>query len=163
MTRRPDLISRASIREYLSEKISLAVFADDENINFSGVLEFCGVYKLNRPYVIAHDKNLREELKNLCPGAKILGLKSFSKILESSTDALIIKISGGADINSCHTLEIKRRCLEHDGEIIFVFAQNDSELDEIDGLKCYLHESGINLPLNMKIAIALDRLLGVRN
>lgn len=163
LTRRPDLISRASIREYLSEKISLVVVADDENINFSGVLELCGVYKLNRPYFVARDKNLREKLKNLCPEAKILGQVGFRKILESSADALIIKISGGADINSCHTLEIKRRCLEHDGEIIFVFAQNDSDFDGIDGLKCYLHERDINLPLNIKIGIALDRLLGIRS
>ena len=161
LTRRPDLISRASIREYLSEKISLALITEDKNFDFSGILELSEFYKLSRPYVIAHEKTLREELKTSCQGAKILG--SFKKILESAADALIVKISGGAEINSCHTLEIKRRCLEHEGGIIFVFAQNDSQLDEINGLKCYLHERDINLPLNIKIGIALDRLLGVRN
>jgi len=161
LTRRPDLISRASIREYLSEKISLALLADDKNLNLSGVFEICEFYKLGRPYVIAHEKTLREELKTSCQGVKILG--SFKKLASDSTNALIIKISGGADLNSCHTLEIKRRCLEHEGEIIFVFAGNDSQLDEINGLKCYLHENDINLPLNIKIGIALDRLLGFKN
>ena len=162
LTRRPDLISRASIREYLAEKVNLALLVVDKNFDFSGILELSEIYKLGRPYVIAHDKTLREAIKKeICQGAKVLG--SFRKILESATNALIVKISDGAEINSLHTLEIKRRCLEHDGEIIFVFAQNDSSLDEIDGFKGYLHERDINLPLNIKIGIALDRLLGVRN
>ncbi|MBR1486389.1 MAG: hypothetical protein IJ597_03940, partial [Synergistaceae bacterium] len=165
LTRRPDLISRASIREYLSDDVKIAIQIEnaDENLNLSGVTEFCEFYKLSRPYVIAQSKNLREELKekNICQGAKILG--SFKKLLESTTNALIIKISGGADLNSHHNLEIKRSCLEYDGEIIFVFSQNDSELNELDGIKCYLHERDINLPLNLKIGIALDRLLGVRS
>jgi len=163
LTRRPDLISQASIREYLAEKINLAIFVENENFNFSGILELSEIYKLGRPYVIANDKNLREELKKICPGAKILGLRSFRELLESSANALIVKISGGSKINSFRTLEIKRRCLEHDGEIIFVFAQNDLMLDEISGLTGYLYESEINFPLNIKIGIALDRLLGSRS
>ena len=161
LTRRPDLISRASIREYLTEKISLALLIENENFDFSGILELSEIYKLGRPYVIAHDKELRENVKKICSGAKISG--SFRKILESATNALIVKISDGAGANSFHTLEIKRRCLEHDGEIIFVFAQNDSELNELDGLTGYLHERYINIPLNIKVGIALDRLLGVRS
>ena len=161
LTRRPDLISRASVREYLTEKINLAVLIEDENFDFSGIINLCEFYKLGRPYVIAHNKELRESVKKICQGVKILG--SFGKILETCENALIIKISDGAEVNSFHSLEAKRMCLEHDGEIIFVFAQNDLGLDEIDGIKCHLHERDINLPLNVKIGTALDRLLGVRN
>ena len=164
LTRRPDLISRASIREYLSEKVNLALFVEDENFNFSGVLELCEVYKLGRPYVIADNKDLRENIKKICPGAKVLG--SFKKLFENlNQNALIVKISGGAKINSSHTLEIKRRCLEHEGEIIFMFAQNDldSRFEEVDGVAGYIYENDIEIPLNIKIGIMLDRLLGVRN
>ena len=163
LTRRPDLISRASIREYLAEKISLAILVEDKNFDFSGVNKLCEVYKLGRPFVIAKSKTLRDEVKEICTGTKILGLKSLRELLKASENSLIIKISGGAGVNAFHSLEVKRRCLEHNGEIIFVLAQNDSSLDEIEGLKCYLHESDINLPLNIKIALALDRLQGVRN
>ena len=165
LTRRPDLISRASIREYLSEKVSVAIKIEDSNINLSGVVELCEAYKLGRPFVVAHDKTLREDVKKICPGAKVLG--SFRKVLEKSEgNVLIVKTSGGAVINSLHTLEIKRRCLEHDGEIIFVFAQNDSGLDELNErneITGYLYERDIKIPLDLQIGIALDRLLGNRN
>ena len=162
LTRRPDLISRASVREYLSDNVRIAIQIDDANINLSGVTELCEAYKLGRPFVIAHNKELRDDVKKICPGAKILG--SFKRLREDfSEDALIIKISGGARKNSLHSLEIKRKCLEHDGEIIFVFTQNDSGLEEIDGITCYLYERDINIPLSLRIGIALDRLLGSRN
>lgn len=161
LTRRPDLILRASIREYLSEKIKLALIVNDENFNMSGVFQLCEAYKLGRPYLIADNKDLRERIKKIYPGAKVLG--SVRKIIETAENALVIKISGGAEKNSLHSLEIKRKCLEHDGEIFFVFAQEDLMLKDISGIVGYLYESDIKIPLNMKIGIALDRLLGVRS
>ena len=161
LTRRPDLISRASIREYLSDKVRLALIIEDENFNMSGVSELCEAYKLGRPYLIAADKDLREKVKRIYPGAKILG--SIKKLLETAENALIIKIYGRAEENSLHSLEIKRKCLEHNGEIFFVFAQDNSRLKEIEGITCYLYENDMEIPLNIKIGIALDRLLGVRS
>ena len=161
LTRRPDLISRASIREYLSDKINLAVVINDDGFDMSGVSGLCGAYRLGRPYLIAADKELRGRVKEIYPGAKVLG--SVKKLLEQSENALVIKISGGAEKNSLHSLEIKRKCLEHDGEIFFIFAQDDAELNNISGVAGYLYENALEIPLNIKIGIALDRLLGVRS
>ncbi len=161
LTRRPDLISRASVREYLSEKVSTALIVNDENFNVSGMIELCNAYKLGRPYLIAYEKELREKLKKICPNAKIIG--SVKKLIENFENALVIKIFEKAEANSLHSLEIKRKCLEHEGEIIFIFAQDDSELKDIKGTAGYLYENDINIPLNIKIGIALDRLLGMRN
>ena len=161
LTRRPDLISRASVREYLSEKINAALLLEDDSADISGLMEMFSAYRLGRLQVIARDKELRENFKRRFPGAKILG--SFKKLLETGSNVLAVKISCGAVKNSLHMLEIKRRCLEHDGEIIFVFAQNDSGLEELGGITGYLYDSEVNIPLNLKIGIALDRLLGVRS
>ncbi len=64
-----------------------------------------------------------------------------------------------------HSLELKRRCLEHEGEIIFLFADDESNFYNVQGLAGYLYEAGqeiINVPLNILIGTALDRLLGKR-
>ena len=134
---------------------------EDDSADISGLTEMFSAYRLGRLQVIAHDKELRENFKRRFPGAKILG--SFKKLLETGSNVLAVKISCGAVKNPLHMLEIKRRCLEHDGEIIFVFAQNDSGLEELGGITGYLYDSEVNIPLNLKIGIALDRLLGVRS
>ena len=163
LTRRPDLISRASIREYLSNGVNIAVILDNADLNLHGLKELCDVYSLGRPFLIAQSHELREAAKKICPDAKILG--SFEKIKKlSGDDALIIKVLGGARKNSFHSLEIKRKCLEYEaGKIIFVFAQNESALEKISGTSGYIYEIEKNIPLNIKIGIALDRFLGIRN
>ena len=161
LTRRPDLIARASIREYLSDKVGLALIADDEACDMSGVFELCEAYKLGRPCVVAGSKELRERVKSAYPGAKVFG--SVKRLLEGSRDAMVVKVLGAAETNSLHSLEVKRRCLEHDGDIFFVFARDASRLRDIAGVACWLYEDDVAIPLNMKIGIALDRLLGVRS
>ena len=158
MTRRPDLISRASIRDYLSEKVSLAVIADNENVNLCGLNELCRAYDLGRYYIIANDHDLREKLKNFYPDSKIIG--NVSRL--QSENILIVKIHAGSGKNLLHSLEVKRRCLEHDGEILFLFADDESRLDNLGGIAGYIYETALNVPLNILIGTALDRLLGKR-
>lgn len=168
LTRRPDLISRASIREYISDGINLAVLVenDSENLSGLGLNELCKAYDLGRPFLIAKTRELRENLKKLYPEAKILGhLENlYEKI---NDDVLVIKIFSEPVKNSLHSLEIKRRCLEHKGKIIFVFAENEdrlfcSEELKVEGLLCYIHSEKLKVPLNVMIGITLDRLLGRR-
>ncbi|MBQ6002393.1 MAG: hypothetical protein IJL18_06030, partial [Synergistaceae bacterium] len=67
--------------------------------------------------------------------------------------------------NSLHCLEVKRKCLEHDGGILLVFAENDRVTDENDEnniLSGYLFSEDSDLPMSILIGIALDRLLGKR-
>lgn len=166
LTRRPELLSRASISEYISEGVSLAVFVGSENVNLSGLSELCKAFNISRPYVIAHTRELRGMMKGLCPEAKILGnpekLKEFL-----DTNALIVKVFGGAKNNSLHSLEVKRKCLEHDGSVMLVFSDDENFLEglrlgENKVISGYIYEKDFDVPLNVKIGIALDRLLGKR-
>lgn len=160
LTRRPDLISRASIREYLSEGVGIAVIVDDENFNLSGISELCRAYDLGRVFVVARSHELREKIKNLYPEAKLIG--NIEKLSENYS--LIVKVFSEVQKNSLHSLEIKRRCLEHEGKILFVFSENESRLEEINiqGLSSYIYSENIKVPLNVFIGITLDRFLGKR-
>lgn len=167
LIRRPDLISRASIREYLSDGIKIAIFVEnveDENFNLSGVSELCKAYDLGRFYVIAKNRELREKIKISYPEAKILG--NFAKVIEDdiNKNLLIVKVFEKARRNSLHSLEVKRRCLEHKGRILFVFSENENRLEElnIQGLSSFMYDENMNVPLNIKIGITLDRFLGRR-
>ena len=153
VTRRPDLIARASVREYISGRVNAAVLACDD-MNLSGVQELCGAYGLGRLYVVAETREKRERAKKLCPEAKI-----FAKLPD---DLLKVKVFAGARKNALHSLEIKRRCLEHDGAVVFVFSDDESRLEGLEGISGYLYEEDVNFPLNIKIGIALDRFLGKR-
>ncbi len=80
----------------------------------------------------------------------------------SGGGVLTVKVFTGAVKNSLHSLEIRRRCLEHDGDVLFVFAEDDAELEGMAGVCGYLYESDIALPVNVKAGIALDKFLGRR-
>lgn len=163
LTRRPELLSRASIRAYIADSINLAVFTEDEGVNLSGVNELCGAFGLGRAYVIAHTRELRTLMKSLYPEAKILGsMEKLKEIIDERT--LIIKVFAGARVNSMHSLEVKRRCVEHEGGILLMFADNDEVLESmrIEAISGYICEESLSVPLNVKIGIALDRLLGKR-
>lgn len=158
ISRRPDLLSRAAIREYLTDGARAAFILKDRRSDFSGVSELCRAYDLGRPYVIAHTKELRDAAKAAFPEAKVLaGTREIA-----GDDVLTVKVFTGARTNSLHSLEIRRRCLEHDGAVLFVFAEDESELEGLAGVSGYLYEHDMNIPLNVKAGIALDKFLGKR-
>lgn len=160
LTRRPDLISRASIREYLSG-VNVAVFAGNGNFNPAGIAEICRAYGAGRPYIIAVNQELRETMKKLCPEAKISG--SIRRLQESlGENTLTVKVTGTPRRNSLHSLEAKRKCLENEGGILFLFSEDDGELEDVAGITGYLFENDSDLPMAVKIGIALDRFLGKR-
>ena len=163
ISRRPDLLSRAAIREYLTDGVRAAFILSECKADFSGISELCNAYNLERPYVIAHTKEMRERAKIIFPEAKILG--SLREIL--SDDVLAVKVFSGAVKNSLHSLEVRRKCLEHDGKILFIFAEEESYLEGIEfesmkEISGYLYAEGMNIPLNVKAGIALDKFLGKR-
>ena len=158
ISRRPDLLLRASIREYLTYGAGIAFILKTGDENFSGIPELCKAYDLGRPYVIAHTRELRAKAKQNFPEAKILaGMHDIS-----GGDILTVKVYGGAVKNSMHSQEIRRRCLEHEGKVIFVFSEDEAELENFSGISSYLYEQRINIPLNVKAGIALDKFLGRR-
>ena len=161
ITRRPDLLSRAAIREYLTDGVRIAFILNDGRADFSGVKELCEAYNLGRPYVIAHSHELREQARAIFPEAKILaklaGLKGIA-----GEGVLTVKVYSGAVKNSLHSLEVRRKCLEHDGSILFLISEEEADLDDIAGMSGYLYERRLNIPLNVKTGIALDKFLGKR-
>ena len=158
ITRRPDLLSRAAIREYIPDGVRIAFILNKGEADFSGVPELCAAYELGRPYVIAYSHELRERAKQIFPEAKVTaGMRELA-----GQDVLTVKVFTGARAGSMHSLEVKRRCLEHDGRVVFVFAEDEAELEGLDGIAGYLYERGIDIPLNMKAGIALDKFLGKR-
>lgn len=160
ISRRPDLLSRASVREYLSDSVNIAVMIESENVNLDGLYELSCAYELNRPYIIAGNHELRDKIKAKYPESKIIG--SIKRLTEGKENLLVIKVFSGAKVNSNHSLEIKRRCLEHDGAILFLFAENEKHLEAVSGISGYIYGRNIDIPLNVKIGISLDKFLGKR-
>ena len=158
ISRRPDLLMRASIREYIPDGVRIAFVVKECSCDFAGVSELCRAYDLGRPYVIAHTHELRVKVREKFPEAKILA--SLREI--SCEGVLTVKVYSGAVKNSMHSLEIRRRCLEHDGSVLFVISEDDSELENLAGVSGYLYEHDVNLPLNVRTGIALDKFLGRR-
>ena len=154
------MVSRASVREYVSG-VNVAVIAETETVNLTGLAETCRAYDAGRPYIVAEHREIREAMKRLCPGAKITG--SVRKILERLGEGtLTVKVLESARMNSVHSLEVKRKCLEHDGGILFVFAEDEASLDGLDGIMGYLFAENAGLPLGVRVGISLDRFLGKR-
>ena len=138
---------------------------DTTNIKKSAdINKICIAYGISRPYIIAEDHKLRDKLKNSGVDAKIIG--NIFKLLENKNNALIIKVYPEIIKNSLHCLEVKRRCLEHSGDIIFLFADNSEDLNNINidlkNLSAYIFESEISINLSNLIAVSLDRFLGRR-
>lgn len=159
LTRRPELVSRASVREYVSG-VNVAVIVETGTLNLAGFSETCRAYDAGRPYIVAKDREVRERMKGFYPEAKIVG--SVRKILERLDDTLTVKISGTSRKNALHSLEAKRICLENGGELLFVFAENEEDFENFAGITSYLYDDEGEIPMGMKIGIALDRFLGKR-
>ena len=158
ISRRPDLLSRAAIREYLTGGARAAFILSEGKADFSGVLELCRAYDLGRPYVIAHTHELRDKARAIFPEAKILaGTRDIT-----DNDVLTVKVFTGAVRNSLHNLEVKRKCLEHNGGILFMFSEDDAQLEDLAGISGYLYEAALDLPLNVKAGIAFDKFIGKR-
>ncbi len=168
LLRRPDLISRASISDYLTGGIYLGVIKNNDDLqNFnSPVLEnLCNAFNLGRPFLIAHNHETREALKNSGTGAKILA--SVEKVLSKiNSRTLIVKISASKRKGALQSLEAKRKILQHEGAILFLFAgdrESEDELNQISGLTAYLFDSVfINFGLDNLVAVTFDRFLGRR-
>lgn len=173
LARRPDLLPRAAIGDYLSG-IYLAVVSrllpSEETLR--SVSGLCSVYGLGRPFWVITDPERRRDLsralegKNLVPAPKVLG--GWGRVLEAVPGPgkpLLVEVVSRPGSGSFHTLEAKRRCLEHGGPVLFLFL--DGEDTEWMGgneavLTTCLAWEGENLPLASRVAIALDRFLGKR-
>lgn len=176
LARRPDLLSRAAIRGYLTGNVYLAVMGDGGGFPpplVSDVRHLCRAYGLGRPVFVVTDREERRSLEAGAGGDSDLPPKIFGSLdraidwierKEKGAPLLRISVLDAACRGSLHALEIKRRCLEHPGPVLLLFPTLPEGLGALEGnfLVAGLFDGGETLPLTARAAVALDRILGGR-
>lgn len=174
LTRRPDLLARAAIGDYLSGEACLALLTADRPTSegVEALSSLCRFYGLGRPFFVI----LRpEERRSFDAGAaeaasppKVLG--SLSRVWDwtrahgKGRPTLTVVIEAQPRGGSLHTLEAKRRCLEHEGPLLFLFPDGVEAGESAEGPVVYasVAQEAEALPLAVRAGIALDRFLGKR-
>ncbi|MCR5347081.1 MAG: tRNA (guanosine(37)-N1)-methyltransferase TrmD [Fretibacterium sp.] len=176
LSRRPDLLARAAIGDYLSAGACLAVSSPEgeSRASLAALSALCRVYGLGRPFLMAGDperrRKLSDESAGLEPAPKIAG--GWARVLEwvrrrngGDRPPLIVEILSRPEEGALHGLEVKRRCLEWGGPVLFHLSGDPEEgRQPVEGevLLTSLTREPEDLPLEVRAAIALDRFLGKR-
>lgn len=178
LSRRPDLLSRAAIRDYLGGNAYLALMGDGEDLTPSRAADvgyLCRTYGLGRPVFVVTDPDRRRSFEGAPEGGDPAASPKILGSLERAVDwiarkerrpllktAVVDRRCGG----SLHTLEVKRRCLEHAGPVLFLFPDLSADWRSLGGggdfLIAGLFDGEETLPLTARAAVALDRFLGAR-
>ena len=176
LSRRPDLLSRAAIRDYLGGNAYLALMGDGEDLTPSRAADMgrlCRTYGLGRPVFVVTDPDRRRSFEGALEGRDPAASPKILGSLERAVDwiarkerrpllktAVVDRRCGG----SLHTLEVKRRCLEHAGPVLFLFPDLAADWGSWGGdfLIAGLFDGEETLPLTARAAVALDRFLGAR-
>ncbi|MBR1671767.1 MAG: tRNA (guanosine(37)-N1)-methyltransferase TrmD [Fretibacterium sp.] len=170
LSRRSDLLPRASIRDYLTGGVHMVLVSPEaptEETLFC-VDSLCRLYGLARPFLVitsserrrAFSRELRER-GGTAP--KVLG--SPGRVLEAiaGESPLVVEVLSHPRDGSFHSLEVKRRCLEHGGPLLLLFPEGENIGGWGTGvLSTSLTWEGESLPVAARMAIALDRFLGKR-
>lgn len=173
LARRPDLLSRAAIRDYLGGGAYLALIGDDAPF-VSGhvfeVVQLCRTYGLGRPVFIVPNPGAFETISGLPEefAPKVFG--SLARALEwierkeKDKDLLKVAVLNERRDGALHGLEVKRRCLGCGGPVLFLFPESAEDCGELgpEVLWTGLFGSEGTLPLTIRVAVALDRFLGAR-
>ena len=193
LERRPDLISRASIRDYISDGIYFAAgFVDINNRQdgaaVSALSSLSRYYKLGRPFIIVPDRIMRKDVSELCslvPREPPRVLGSLERALEwinsrvktrdksGERQCLVINILPKPESGAVNILEAKRKCLEHEGPVLFFIADGEysEKIFNNNLIKAAFTSENENentekdagdLPLALRASAALDRFLGKR-
>lgn len=174
LTRRPDLLARAAIGDYLSGEARLALLTADGPTpeGAEALSSLCRFYGLGRPFFVILRPDERRSFDALSAGAsgapRVLG--SLSRVWDwarshgKGRPTLTVVIEAQPRSGSLHTLEAKRRCLEHDGPLLFLFPDGVEAGEIVEGPAVYasVAQEAETLPLAVRAGIALDRFLGKR-
>ncbi|MBQ9566349.1 MAG: tRNA (guanosine(37)-N1)-methyltransferase TrmD [Synergistaceae bacterium] len=172
LSRRSDLLPRAAIGDYLSGVCAAVVsHGSPTEETVRGVCALCRMYGLGRPFWVFPDPESRRDFSRelreygeLDPAPKVLG--SLARVREALPGSpLIVETLSRPREGAFHSLEAKRRCLEHGGPVLLLFPDGADAvgLDGDEALFTFLAEEGAEgLPLAARMAVALDRLLGKR-
>ena len=174
LTRRPDLLARAAIGDYLSGAACLALLTADRPTpkGAEALSALCRFYGLGRPFfVILRPEERRSFDAGTAEAAsapRVLG--SLSRVWDwtrahgKGRPTLTVVIEAQPRGGSLHTLEAKRRCLEHEGPLLFLFPDGVEAGEITEGPVVYasVDQEVEALPLAVRAGIALDRFLGKR-
>ncbi len=174
LTRRPDLLARAAIGDYLSGEARLALLTADGPTpeGAEALSSLCRFYGLGRPFFVILRPDERRSFDALSAGAsgapRVLG--SLSRVWDwarshgKGRPTLTVVIEAQPRSGSLHTLEAKRRCLQHDGPLLFLFPDGveAGEIAEGPAVFASVAQEAETLPLAVRAGIALDRFLGKR-
>ena len=173
LSRRADLLPRAAVGDYLSGVYVAVVPDSDSNVipteeTLRCVSSLCRLYGLGRPFWVIANRDARHafgeklsamtERGELNPAPKVLG--SLGRVREAVSEKgtpLIVGVLSRPISGSLHSLEAKRRCLEHGGPLLVAFG----DVGSAETTTC-LTWDGDDLPLAARMAVILDRLLGKR-
>ncbi len=176
LARRPDLLARAAIRDYLGGNAYLALIGDGVDFFPSRAAEvglLCRTYGLGRPAFVVADPVRRRSLEGEGGGGSDVCPKFFGSLdraldwiarKEKGLPLLKAVVTDGRGEGALHALEVKRRCLEHAGPVLFLFPEPSSDSGAWrDGfLRAGLFDGEGTLPPTARMAVALDRFLGAR-
>ena len=174
LIRRPDLLARAAIGDYLSGGARLALLTADGPTpeGAEALSSLCRFYGLGRPFFVILRPDERRSFDALSAGAsgvpRVLG--SLSRVWDwarshgKGRPTLTVVVEAQPRSGSLHTLEAKRRCLEHDGPLLFLFPDGVEAGEIAEGPAVYasVAQEAETLPLAVRAGIALDRFLGKR-
>ena len=171
LSRRPDLLARAAIGDYLAGGVYLAArLTEGESLEALAALSgLCRFYGLGRPFLMVSDPERRRALGRettpLDPAPRIVGgwrrLLEWIRSHEGDAPLLTVQVQSGPVEGALHCLEVKRRCLEWRGPVLFLLAGGEGP-EEGEVLVTSLMRGPEDLPLEVRAAIALDRFLGKR-
>ena len=174
LTRRPDLLARAAIGDYLSGGARLALLTVDGPTpeGAEALSSLCRFYGLGRPFFVILRPDERRSFDALSAGAsgapRVLGSLSrvwnWARSHGKGRPTLTVVVEAQPRSGSLHTLEAKRRCLEHDGPLLFLFPDGVEAGEIAEGPVIYasVAQEAETLPLAVRAGIALDRFLGKR-
>ena len=175
LARRPDLLARAAIRDYLGGNAYVVLSGGGGFLSsqVADIRRLCRVYGVGRPVFVVTNPDLRRSFEgeaegNASDSPKVLGSpeRALDWIArkEKGRPLLKIAVAEGCRDGSLHALEVKRRCLEHAGPVLFLFPEPSFAQGDWgdDFLLAGLFAGEETLPPTARVAVALDRFLGSR-
>jgi tRNA (guanine37-N1)-methyltransferase len=181
-SRRPDLLSRSSLLEYMCGGFYLAVECggsegSNRKLNAEQVREWAGLcesYGVSRLFLIAKDPRDRETLKETLSSEGVRGLhkvkwmpsldRTFDWIVKKESRVSFVRVSDALKSGAKHWLELKRFILEKRSSVLFYFPEEsdckeDFFRDDVVSVAMIPLQRG-GLSLFGKLSVTLDRFLG---
>ena len=180
LSRRPDLLSKSGLLEYMRGGFYLAVACDEperqnaQNAKAGEWAKLCESYGAARLFLIVKDpkdrKNAALNSEDVGDLRKVKWMPSLDRTLEwivkRESQVLLVNVSDEVKSGARHWLELKRFILERRGAVLFYF-QEEKDCEGDGAREFFGCRSVFMIPLQEgklslfgKISVVLDRFLG---